>query len=523
MTVPGPWWHDAVVYEVYVRSFADSGGDGVGDLEGIRQHLPHLVSLGVDAVWLTPFYPSPMHDHGYDVADYCDVEPVFGTLEDFDRLLASAHDAGLRVIVDVVPNHTSSAHPWFQQALTGSAAARARYVFRDGRGASGEEPPNNWESVFGGPAWTRESSTGQWYLHLFDSQQPDLEWTNPQVHDELLRVLRFWLDRGVDGFRIDVAHALYKHPTLADAPPGHGVDSSHVWDRDEVLAVYEDWRALLDSYDGDRMLVGEVFLYDVPRVARYVGPTRLHQAFNFTVMRTPWGAAALRATVEAALEHFHPGTWVLSNHDLVRHVTRYGGGPLGRQRGLAVTALLLGLPGSPYLYQGEELGLDEADVPVAARQDPVSLRSGGELPGRDGCRTPMPWDADAPGLGFTTGEPWLPFGADAAALAVSLQDADPTSTLATYRALLAVRRALLADGLPQDVVLLDTSVDVLAFRRGRLTVVLNTAAEPVEVAIGVGVGEGTFSLVAATAAGAVLADGAVVVPAASTVWVLGEQ
>ena len=518
MTLPGPWWRDAVVYEVYVRSFADSNGDGVGDLEGIRQHLPHLVSLGVDAVWLTPFYPSPMHDHGYDVADYCDVEPVFGTLTDFDLLLASAHDVGLRVIVDVVPNHTSSQHAWFQEALASSEAARARYVFRDGLGPSGDEPPNNWQSLFGGPAWTRESATGQWYLHLFDSQQPDLEWTNPEVHAELLRVLRFWLDRGVDGFRIDVAHALYKHPTLQDAPPDDDSEGLHAWDREEVLAVYEDWRALLDTYDGDRMLVGEVFLFDVPRVARYVGPTRLHQAFNFTVMRTPWGAAALRETVEAALEHFHPGTWVLSNHDLVRHVTRYGGGLVGRQRGLAVSAALFGLPGSPYLYQGEELGLDEADVPPGRRQDPMWRRTGGERPGRDGCRTPIPWVGDHPGLGFTTGEPWLPFGDDAAALAVDRQEADPRSTLAAYRELLTVRRSLLAGGLPDEVVLLDTEVDVLAYRRGRLTVVLNTAGASVKVAVA----DVPLSVVAATVAGAVLGDGVVTVPAASTVWVLEE-
>ncbi|MGI8536477.1 MAG: alpha-amylase family glycosyl hydrolase [Mycobacteriales bacterium] len=511
------WWRDAVVYEVYVRSFADSDGDGVGDLEGIRQHLPYLVELGVDAVWLTPFYPSPMRDHGYDVADYCDVEPVFGDLAGFDRLLADAHDAGLKVIVDVVPNHTSDEHVWFREATADPASpARSRYVFRDGRG---EAPPNNWQSIFGGPAWTRESPDGQWYLHLFDAGQPDLDWTNREVHEEFLRVLRFWLDRGVDGFRIDVAHALYKRPDLTDTPEPdpaglQDMHSSHVWDRDEVLAVYEEWRTLLDSYDGERMLVGEVFLYDVPRIARYVGPTRLHQAFNFTVMKTAWGAAPLRATVELALAHFHPGTWVLSNHDLVRHVTRYGGGPLGRRRGLAVSAALFGLPGSPYLYQGEELGLDEADVPAQLRQDPAFLRSNGERPGRDGCRTPLPWSSDAPGLGFTTGEPWLPFGADAAALAVDLQTGDPGSTLSAYRRLLAARRELLDSGeLGDDVELLDTVADVLAYRRGPVTVVLNTATEPVQLPV-----PGASALLAATAAGAELVDGVVVVPAAATVW-----
>jgi alpha-glucosidase len=460
-----------------------------------------------------------MADHGYDVADHCDVDPLFGDLAGFDRLLAEAHAAGLRVIVDIVPNHTSSAHPWFVEALADPASPmRERYVFRD---PPGDAPPNNWQSVFGGPAWTRESPTGQWYLHLFDPGQPDLSWEHPAVHEELLRVLRFWLDRGVDGFRIDVAHALYKHPELADAPDpevaGGVSDTSraHIWDRDEVLDVYADWRRLVDSFPGDRMLVGEVFLYDVPRVARYVGDARLHQAFNFTVMRTPWGAAALRATVETALQHLAPGTWVLSNHDLVRHVTRYGGGALGRRRGLAVSALLFALPGSPYLYQGEELGLDEAEVPEHLRQDPSFLRSGGERPGRDGCRTPVPWSSYGPGMGFTTGEPWLPFGADAAALAVDAQTADPSSTLSAYRRLLARRRALLPE-LPDTVVLLDTSPDVLACRRGALVVVLNSASEPVQVPA-----DGATELLEATADGALLSGGVVTVPAAATVWLLG--
>jgi alpha-glucosidase len=508
------WWRDAVVYEVYVRSFADSDGDGVGDLEGVRQHLPHLVDLGVDAVWLTPFYRSPMHDHGYDVADPCDVDPLFGDLADFDRLLADAHALGLRLIVDVVPNHTSHEHPWFVSALQGSPAARARYVFRDGRG---DAPPNDWVSVFGGPAWSRESPHGQWYLHLFDSSQPDLDWTNREVHEELLRVLRFWLDRGVHGFRIDVAHGLYKNPMLADLPPKSTgtLDNGHIWDRDEVLAVYEEWRALLDGYDGDRMMVGEVFLFDVPRIARYVSERRLHQAFNFTVMAAAWDGPALRAVLETALEHFSPATWVLSNHDLTRHVTRYGGGSLGRRRGLAVTGLLLALPGSPYLYQGEELGLDEADVPDALRQDPIFLRSG--LPGRDGCRTPISWSSSAPGLGFTTGEPWLPFGADARPLAVDVQRNDPSSVLSTYRRLLASRRSLVV-GLPEEVEFLDLPDDLVAFRRGPLVALLNTAAEPVEVPLDVL--DPSVEVVETTADGVTIANESFVVPAAATVWLL---
>jgi alpha-glucosidase len=507
------WWRDAVVYEIYIRSYADSDGDGVGDLEGIRTHLDHLVDLGVDALWITPFYPSPMADHGYDVADHTDVEPMFGDLAAFDRLLTEAHGRGLRVIVDIVPNHTSSAHAWFREAVADpSSPMRARYFFRDGRDG-GASPPNNWTSVFGGPAWTRDEASGQWYLHLFDSAQPDLDWRNPEVHEEFRAILRFWLDRGVDGFRIDVAHGLYKSPTLEDedtaASAGSPADVGRpqVWDQPEVVDVYRDWRRITDSYAGDRMMVGEVFILDVDRVKRYVGDDRLHQAFNFTVFRTKWGAARLRRTIEKALAAFDPPTWVLSNHDLTRHVTRYGGGDLGRRRGLAVTAVLLALPGSPYLYQGEELGLDESDVPPDRRTDPTWFRTEGKVVGRDGCRTPIPWSAAGPGHGFTTGEPWLPFGADAAAQAV---DNDP-EILRAYRSMLARRRTL-RGSLGEAVTWIDVAEDVLAFRReGGLVCVLNSATEAVEVPVG---GE----LLLATAEGAVVAADTVTVPSASTVW-----
>ncbi len=505
------WRDDAVVYEVYVRSFADSDGDGVGDLPGIRAHLPHLAELGVDAVWVTPFYPSPMADHGYDVSDPMDVEPVFGTLADLDGLVTDAHALDLRVLVDLVPNHTTVQHPWFVEALADPASPmRRRFVFREGRDGG---PPNDWTSVFGGPAW-EQVPDGAWYLHLFDTGQPDLEWQDPDVHAYWLQVLRFWLDRGVDGFRIDVAHSLYKRPDLADegplAAPTDGVphERLHVWDRDEVLAVYEDWRRLTDSYDPPRMMVGEVFLYDVDRVAEYVGPTRLHQAFNFTVMRCAYDAVALGEAVENALSRFATPTWVLSNHDLVRHVTRYGGGELGVRRGLSVTALLLALPGSPYLYQGEELGLEEAVVPPERRQDPIWERSGHTVVGRDGCRTPVPWRAGRPGLGFTTGDPWLPFGPDAEGKAV---DAEPAA-LTAYRELLALRRSLLP-GLGRAVTRLDAPPGVLALEReGGLLAVLNTSGEDVEVPTGAG------ELLLATAAGATLDGGVATVPAASTVW-----
>jgi alpha-glucosidase len=354
---------------------------------------------------------------------------------------------------------------------------------------------------------------------MFDSSQPDLDWGNREVHDEFLRILRFWLDRGVDGFRIDVAHSLYVRTDLADEPvPGtalslHDDDRRHIWDQEQVQAVYEEWRTVLDSYPGDRMMVGEVFLLDVPRVARYVSDTRLHQAFNFTVFQATWDAAVLRTVVLAALEGFDPGTWVLSNHDLTRHVTRYGGSDLGRRRSLAVSALLFALPGSPYLYQGEELGLDETDVPDHLREDPAFLRTGGAMRGRDGCRTPMPWTAQGPGHGFTTGRPWLPFGPDAVTHAVDVQAGDPTSVLSTYRRLLARRRALLPD-LPAAVRWLPSADDVLAVQRGSLVAVLNTAPEPVEVPV-----EGCAELLESTAEGAAVRDGVVTVPAAATAWV----
>ena len=511
-----PWWRDAVVYEIYIRSFADSNGDGVGDLEGIRTHLDHLVDLGVDAVWITPFYPSPMADHGYDVADYEDIEPTFGDLAAFDRLLAEAHDRSLRVIIDLVPNHTSSEHSWFRAAVADpTSPMRSRYLFRDGRDG-GQAPPNNWESVFGGPAWTRDEASGQWFLHMFDAGQPDLDWHNPDVHEEWRQILRFWLDRGVDGFRIDVAHALYKSPGLADEQPSDRledtIDRPQVWDQPQVVDVYRDWRRITDAYDGDRMLVGEVFLLDVEKVRRYVGDDRLQQAFNFSIFRVPWDATKLREAVVAALDAFETPTWVLSNHDLTRHVTRYGGGDLGRRRGLAVTAALLALPGSSYLYQGEELGLEESDVPPDRRTDPAWFRAGGTVPGRDGCRTPIPWTAAGRGHGFTTGEPWLPFGADAAAQAVN---AEPP-VLQAYRSMLAIRRSL-RDGLGRGVTWLESSDDVLAFKReGGLVCVLNTASEPVEVPVA---GE----LLLATADGAAVAAGAVTVPPAATVWLRGSR
>jgi len=503
------WWRDAVVYQVYVRSFADSDGDGVGDLPGITAHLGHVASLGADAVWLTPFYTSPMADHGYDVADYCDVDPLFGDLAAFDALLAEAHRLGLRVIVDLVPNHTSDKHPWF-------AAHPDRYLIRP----ASPTPPNNWTSVFGGPAWSRLPS-GEWYLHLFAPEQPDVDWRNPAVHEEWEAVLRFWLDRGVDGFRIDVAHGLYKDAALRDNPPGlrgglgadlDAIDSPYVWDQPETLTVYERWREIFDEY-GDRLTVGEVFLKDLTRVARYVAPGRLHQAFNFLVMSKPFDAAELLPVLQQAISLFGESpTWVLSNHDLVRHTTRYGGGPAGQRRARAMTALLLALPGSPYLYQGEELGLEQSFVPPELRQDPMWFNSGKTVPGRDGCRTPIPWD-DSVGHGFTTGTPWLPFGADGTSVAA--QDADPLSMLAFYRSTLAMRRSLRAD-LGHEVTWLDGEAGSLGFTRSLgdhvLSCVLNTGARQ-ETHV-----PRRAELLLDTAGTSTLTDGVLDLAAETTVW-----
>jgi alpha-glucosidase len=495
-----PWWRHAVTYQVYVRSFADRDGDGVGDLPGITERLPHLRDLGVDALWITPFYTSPQKDHGYDVADYTDVDPLFGTLADADALITRAHELELRVIVDLVPNHTSSAHPWFREALDAAPGSpeRARYLFRDGRGPDGTEPPNNWQSIFGGSAWTRVAD-GQWYLHLFDSSQPDLDWRNPEIGDMFEDVLRFWLDRGVDGFRVDVAHGLVKEESLRDqvvpdetaAAPGDSMvertlTDEPMWDQPEVHDVYRRWRRVLEKYDGDRMLVAEAWTQTPESMARFVRPDEMHQAFNFSWLLAPWSATAFADVVTGTLAAVAPvgasATWVLSNHDVVRHPTRYGGGPVGLARARAATLTMLALPGSAYLYQGEELGLEQVDVAPEHRQDPSYFRTG-EV-GRDGCRVPMPWAGDAAPYEFGPGgQPWIPQPDDWAPLTVAAQTGDPASTLEFYRAALAARRTF-ATTAGDQVELLDAGSDVLAFRRGPVTVVLNCGAETVSLPAG---------------------------------------
>ena len=505
MTKPGeqqpvPWWRSAVIYQIYPRSFADSDGDGVGDLPGIRSRLAYLGELGVDAVWISPFYPSPMADAGYDVSDYRDIEPIFGTLADADALLTEAHALGMKVIIDLVPNHTSDEHEWFRAALgTGPGSReRARYLFRDGRGPDGATPPNDWISLFGGPAWTRiteaDGRPGQWYLHLFDPKQPDLDWTNPEVVAEFESILRFWLDRGVDGFRIDVAHGLAKDPEMPDvsggwASGGPAVVGHPHWDRDEVHDVYRGWRRVTDTYPGDdRIFVGEVWVQTPEQLARYLRADELHTAFNFTYLLAPWDAKALKAAIDDSIDALRavgaPTTWVLSNHDVVRHVTRYGGGELGTRRARAAALLTLALPGGAYVYQGEELGLPEVvDLPPEVRQDPAFARTDGEDGLRDGCRVPIPWSGDAPPFGFGPGpgQPWLPQPADWAELTVARQEADPASMLALYRDALALRRDRpeLGDGALFWLDATDADSAVLAFRRDPgFVCVVNVGDEP---------------------------------------------
>lgn len=516
------WWRTAVIYQIYPRSFADSSGDGIGDLRGVTAHLADLEDLGIDAIWLSPFQRSPQKDAGYDVSDYCDVDPIFGTLDDFDVMLAEAHARDIRIIVDLVPNHSSDQHEWFQQALAAAPGSRerARYMFRDGRGEHGELPPNNWDSVFGGPAWTRvteaDGSPGQWYLHLFDTSQPDFDWTNEEVREEFRRILRFWLDRGVDGFRVDVAHGLIKADGLPDYTPSPeggsmGGDEANVpyWGQDGVHEVYRDWHLLLAEYDGDRALCAEAWLPTPERTAEWVRPDEMHQAFNFAYLETGWDAAALRAVVDRSIAAYSavgaPSTWVLSNHDVVRHASRlalsaenpqgHGIGPdspgqpipeVGLARARAATTVMLALPGSAYLYQGEELGLPEViDIPGDARQDPTWFRTNGERYGRDGCRVPIPWTSDGAAYGFSpSGESWLPQPAEWATLARDVQTTDAESTLSLYRTLIAQRAAY---GLgANDLEWVDGlgGADVLAFRTGDLTVVANTGSTAVPLPAG---------------------------------------
>ena len=505
----GPWWRSAAIYQIYPRSFADAGGDGIGDLAGVRARLGYLAELGVDAIRFNPWYPSPQADAGYDVADYRGIEPVFGTLDEADALIAEAHRHGIRIIVDVGPNHTSDANPWFQAALAAGPGSpeRARFWFRPGRGPDGAQPPNNWTSMFGGPAWTRvveaDGRPGEWYLHLFAPEQPDFNWEQPDVRADFEDVLRFWFDRGADGFRIDSAALLIKDADLPDSVDG---DASAYTDREEVHDVYRAWRRVADSYPGDRVLIGEVWLPDAERMAHYLRSDEMHTVFNFPYLGCAWDARELRETIDGTLE-FHrladaPATWVLSNHDVDRVVTRYGredtsfdlarrhhGRPvdlaLGLRRARAAALLTTALPGSVYIYQGEELGLWEVeDIPDELRQDPMWERKGHSRtdPGRDGCRVPLPWSGTHPPFGFSppgaVADPWLPQPPAWRDHTVEAQTADPDSMLSLYRDALRLRRDTpgLGDG-PMEW--LPTTAGVLAFTRGpgfACVVNLSTAA-----------------------------------------------
>jgi alpha-glucosidase len=484
------WWHGAVFYEIYVRSFADSNDDGIGDLPGITSRLEYVKNLGVDAIWLTPFYPSPQKDHGYDVADYVDVNPEYGTLEDFDRLVERAHELRLKVLVDVVPNHTSDQHAWFQAALVSpDNPFRSRYHFADGKPDG--SPPNNWESIFGGPAWKRDQSSEQWYLHLFAPEQPDLNWWNPEVPAEFERIIRFWLERGADGFRIDVASALFKRKDLADRPmvrhPITGVlepdPAFSITDQPQLHDVYRSWRLIANSYKPDRVLVGEIF--EPSRQSRYILPDQLNMAF--ALIRARWDAYLWRRSIDVDRNALHgPGTdpsWTLSNHDVVRQVTRLGGGYVGRERARAALLLVLGLPGQVFLYQGEELGLEEVVLPDEQRQDPVFFHTGGQQVGRDGCRVPMPWQKGIANAGFSTVAPWLPMPEGWDRYAVDAQLGSLTSMLGFYRQVLVLRRRL-TGRLPDGLEWCPAPEGVLMYQRGQLVVACNFNSRPARLELG---------------------------------------
>ncbi|MDT5075722.1 MAG: alpha-glucosidase [Mycobacterium sp.] len=488
------WWSNAVFYQAYPRSFRDSDADGVGDLDGVTDNLDYLAQLGVDALWLNPVMVSPMADHGYDVSDPRDVDPLFGGIDALDRLVEAAHARDIKVTMDLVPNHTSSQHPWFQAALAAGPGTRQReyYVFRDGNGLLGLHPPNNWVSVFGGPAWTRvvepDGNPGQWYLHLFDSEQPDLNWEHPEVFDDLEKTLRFWLDRGVDGFRIDVAHGMAKPPGLPDMknpdlPMLTLDDDDPRFNHDGVHEIHRGIRRVLNDYP-DAVTIGEIWVFDNGDFAKYLRPDELHLGFNFRLVRAKFDAADIQAAIENSLAAADLAgsapTWCLSNHDVEREVSRYGGGALGLARAKAMALVMLALPGAVFVYNGEELGLPNVDLPDEVLQDPTWERSGHEERGRDGCRVPMPWSGDAPPFGFSdSADTWLPMPPDWATLTVAAEDDDPDSTFSLFRRAIEIRHRR-ADFSDLTLEFLGGAPDVVTFRCGDgLVCVLNAGATAV--------------------------------------------
>jgi alpha-glucosidase len=526
MTTPmrQPWWRTAVIYQLYVRSFADSNGDGIGDIAGIRSRLPYLAELGVDGIWLTPCYPSPQHDHGYDVADYFNIEPAYGTLDEFDALIADANKLGLRIMMDVVPNHCSWDHDWFVAALAAKPGSpeRERFYFRDGRGPNGDEPPNNWRCIFGGPAWTRvpnpDGSPGQWYLHVFTPQQPDLNWSNPDVPDMFDDMLRFWFDRGVAGFRCDAVAVLGKTPGLPDVTIEFDGDDREIGGANPHFTYLESghvawrrWRETVNQYNRehpgrDLVLVAEAYTPGRPDILRqYVNHQEFHQTFAFDLLLAAWDVKQFHTAINSAIDALTPDgilpTWTNNNHDAHRSVTRHGRDDaetffsgnnlinstapvdleLGQRRARAAALMMLALPGSSYLYQGEELGLPEVlDIPDEARQDPIFLRTNGDEPGRDGCRVPLPWSADpSTNFGFSevAGAPaWMPQPDDWGRHAADRQATDARSPLGLYRQALSIRRDHL-DFIDEPLVWCEAEMvsnpALLMFRRGATTVVVN--------------------------------------------------
>ncbi|WP_072802691.1 glycoside hydrolase family 13 protein [Rhodococcoides yunnanense] len=488
------WWKDAIFYQIYPRSFSDSNGDGVGDLGGVRDRLGYLELLGVDAIWLSPVMRSPMADHGYDVSDPRAIDPLFGDLDVMDALIAEAHGRDIKVTMDLVPNHTSDQHPWFVAALesTPGSPERSRYIFRDGKGENGSEPPNNWPSIFGGPAWTRvdspDGTPGQWYLHIFATEQPDLNWDNPEVFEDLAKTLRFWLDRGIDGFRIDVAHGMAKPAELRDMNLDLNAlmkndDDDPRFNNDAVHEIHRGIRKVVDEYP-NKTTIGEIWVQDNVRFSEYIRPDELHLGFNFRLAEADFDATAIRDAVTNSLDAVArvdgTPTWTLSNHDIEREVTRYGGGARGTQRARAMILLELALPGTVFVYNGAELGLPNADLPDDVLQDPVWERSGHAERGRDGCRVPLPWEGTEPPFGFSSSPAtWLPIPAEWRSLTAEEQLEDVHSMLSLYRAAFELR-ALRPEFTGSGIDWYGSPPGCLAFRRrGGLICALNATDVPI--------------------------------------------
>jgi alpha-glucosidase len=526
-----PWWAESVIYQIYPRSFFDSNGDGEGDLPGITANLEHVQSLGADAIWLSPFYTSPNKDGGYDVANPRDVDPRFGNLEDARAMIVRAHQLGLRVLVDIVPNHFSDQHPWFKDALSAKAgsAERSRFHFYDGK--EDGSAPNNWISLFGGPAWTQVKTadgSAQYYLHLFDSSQPDLNWENQDVASDFEKTLRFWLDLGADGFRIDVAHGLAKENILIDHHDPQGLSdalrldfemsaekrgellaSAPFFDRDGVHAVYRNWRNLFDSYDRDVMAVAEAWVHPPARATRYVRSDELHQVFNFDLLVAPFDAAFLYKCISNTLEMLKqadaPATWALSNHDTPRVASRHGA-----KASRALALFVMALPGSCYIYNGQELGLPDAEIADKDRQDPAFFRTQGLQKGRDGARVPMPWSGDQTPFNFSSGSPWLPIPQEWRELSVSAQESDAASTLNLYRSALKIRRdKLVGTGEIEWVDRGETGL--ISFARGEFAIYLNTSSTTIKI-------PSVGALVLGSDAAVTFENGSLTLPAASAAW-----